>query len=62
MTTSSTVVTAALLVLLAVAPAAGQRPWVEAQGPGVTVISDAGAGRARDLAWQFELTTLPPGP
>ena len=54
MTTSSTVVTAALLVLLAVAPAAGQRPWVEAQGPNVTVISDAGAGRARDLAWQFE--------
>ena len=46
--------TAALLVLLAVAPAAAQRPWVEAKGPNVTVLSDAGAGRARDLAWQFE--------
>lgn len=44
------------LVLLAstVAPAWAQRRWVEAKGPNVTVISDAGEGRARDIAWQFE--------
>ena len=48
------IVTAALLLLLAAGPAAAQRPWVEAKGPNVTVISDAGEGRARDLAWQFE--------
>ncbi len=47
-------VTATLLLLLAAGPAAAQRPWVEAKGPNVTVISDAGEGRARDLAWQFE--------
>ncbi len=36
------------------APAAAQRPWVEAKGPHFTVVSDAGAGRARDIVWQFE--------
>ncbi len=53
-TTSSTVVIAALLVFLSTVPAAAQRPWVEARGPHVTVISDASTGRARDVAWQFE--------
>lgn len=42
-----------LTVALA-APAAAQRPWVEATSPNVTVVTDTGAGRARDLAWQFE--------
>lgn len=54
MTPSSTIVIAALLVVVAVAPVAAQRPWVEARGPHVTVISDASTGRARDVAWQFE--------
>jgi tetratricopeptide (TPR) repeat protein len=40
--------------LAVAATAAAQRPWVEATGPNVTVVTDAGAGRARDLAWQFE--------
>lgn len=44
---------AALMIVLA-GPAEAQRPWVEATGPNVTVVSDAGAGRARDLVWQFE--------
>ncbi len=52
--TTTLVVRAALLTLAVAAPAAAQRPWVEARGPNVTVISDAGAGRARDVAWQFE--------
>ena len=47
--------TAVLGFLLAgAAPASAQRAWVEATGPNVTVVSDAGAGRARDIAWQFE--------
>ena len=48
------VVTVALLTLAVAAPVSAQRVWVEARGPNVTVISDAGAGRARDVAWQFE--------
>ncbi|MFN7979225.1 MAG: tetratricopeptide repeat protein [Vicinamibacterales bacterium] len=44
-----------LVMLLALAtPAAAQRTWVEAKGPNITVISDAGASRARDVLWQFE--------
>lgn len=38
----------------AAAPATAQRPWVEARGPNITVVTDAGAGKARDLVWQFE--------
>ena len=46
---------APMVFLLALAaPAAAQRPWVEAKGPHITVISDAGANRARDVLWQFE--------
>lgn len=40
--------------LAVAATADAQRPWVEATGPNVTVVTDAGAGRARDLVWQFE--------
>lgn len=35
-------------------PAAAQRAWVEVTSPHLSVVSDAGAGRARDFAWQFE--------
>lgn len=35
-------------------PAAAQPAWVQVTAPHVTVVSDAGAGRARDIAWQFE--------
>ncbi len=52
--TTAHVVRAALVTLAAAAPVSAQRAWVEARGPNVTVISDAGAGRARDVAWQFE--------
>jgi hypothetical protein len=51
---TASVVKVALLSLAVAAPASAQRVWVEARGPNVTVISDAGAGRARDVAWQFE--------
>lgn len=44
--------TAALALLSA--PAAAQPAWIEVTAPHVTVVSDAGAGRARDIAWQFE--------
>lgn len=40
--------------LAAFAPAAEAQRWVEVTGPHVTVVSDAGAGRARDIAWQFQ--------
>lgn len=36
------------------APAAAQPAWIQVTAPHVTVVSDAGAGRARDIAWQFE--------
>ena len=52
--TTARVGTVALLTLAVAAPVSAQRVWVEARGPNVTVISDAGAGRARDVAWQFE--------
>lgn len=35
-------------------PAAAQASWIEVTGPHVTVVSDAGDRRARDIAWQFE--------
>lgn len=53
MPTRRTLGTAVLLLSLAT-PAAAQRTWVEANGPNITVISDAGASRARDVLWQFE--------
>lgn len=45
---------AVVVVLACAAPAVAQRPWVEATGPNVTVVTDDSAGRARDLVWQFE--------
>lgn len=46
---------AIVLALVATAtPAAAQRGWVEVTSPHLSVVSDAGAGRARDFAWQFE--------
>ena len=44
----------ALALVASAAPAAAQRSWVEVSAPHLTVVSDAGAGRARDVAWQFE--------
>ncbi len=44
----------ALALVAFAAPAAAQRTWVEVTSPHLTVVSDAGAGRARDFAWQFE--------
>jgi tetratricopeptide (TPR) repeat protein len=52
--TTAHLATIALLTLALAAPVSAQRVWVEARGPNVTVISDGGAGRARDVAWQFE--------
>jgi tetratricopeptide (TPR) repeat protein len=34
--------------------AAEAATWVEARTPNFTVVTDAGEGRARDVAWQFE--------
>lgn len=49
------VLVSSLLLALAVPGVAlAQRPWLAAQGPHVTVLSDADANRARDLVWQFE--------
>jgi tetratricopeptide (TPR) repeat protein len=42
------------IVLLAGAPPVAGATWVEAKSPNFTVYSDAGAKRARDVAWQFE--------
>ena len=42
------------IVLLAGAPQLSGATWVEAKSPNFTVYSDAGAKRARDIAWQFE--------
>ena len=42
------------LAACATRPAAAQRAWVEVTSPHLSVVSDAGAGRARDFAWQFE--------
>jgi hypothetical protein len=36
------------------APGLAQPTWVEVKAPNVTVVSDAGGGLARDIAWQFE--------
>lgn len=48
-------VLAAVAVLAGVAaPALAQTSWVQVTAPNVTVVSDAGTGRARDIAWQFE--------
>ncbi len=47
----------AVVALLAAAPrpsVAAERPWVEAKTEHFAVISDAGTGMARELAWQFE--------
>lgn len=44
----------ALALMASAAPAAAQRAWVEVTAPHLRVVSDAGAGRARDFAWQFE--------
>ena len=42
-------------ILVAGALRAGaQRQWVEVTGPHVSVLSDAGDGQARNIAWQFE--------
>lgn len=51
---SNKAVMTVVLWLATSSTAAAQRPWVEARGPNVTVVTDAGAGRARDLVWQFE--------
>lgn len=46
---------AAVLAVLTSLPAlAAPRPWVEVRSPNFTVLSDAGEGSARDVAWQFE--------
>jgi tetratricopeptide (TPR) repeat protein len=42
------------IVLLAITPEIAAAAWVEARSPNFTVYSDAGAKRARDVAWQFE--------
>ncbi|MCC6991666.1 MAG: hypothetical protein IT181_21880 [Acidobacteria bacterium] len=53
MTLRRTVVIA-LALMASAAPATAQRAWVEVTSPHLKVVSDAGAGRARDFAWQFE--------
>lgn len=45
---------AIVTIAVVAAPAGAQPAWVEVTGPHVTVVSDAGTGRARDIAWQFE--------
>lgn len=42
------------LLVAGTASAAAQRVWTEVRSENFTVVSDAGAGRARDIAWQFE--------
>lgn len=44
----------ALLLLVCSTTAGAQRAWVEVSSAHLTVVSDAGPGRARDFAWQFE--------
>src|SRR6266536_1176382 len=47
----------AAVVLLLGVPNAGRaapRPWVEVKTANFTVVSDAGEGSAREVAWQFE--------
>jgi len=46
----------ALLVLAASLSSlsAADDPWVEVKSPNFTVVSNAGEGRARNVAWQFE--------
>lgn len=53
MTMARLILTAVALALL-IAPLSAQRSWVEARSPNSTVLSDAGTGRGRDIAWQFE--------
>src|SRR6266481_8956654 len=33
---------------------AAPRAWIEVKSPSFTVVSDAGVGSARNVAWQFE--------
>jgi hypothetical protein len=45
------------LVLLATfvpSLSAADDPWIEVKSPNFTVVSNAGEGRARNVAWQFE--------
>jgi hypothetical protein len=45
----------AVLSVLPPTPArAAERPWMEIRTPGFTVLSNAGDGDARNVAWQFE--------
>ena len=45
-----------LVVLAAFLPSlsAADDPWIEVKSPNFTVVSNAGEGRARNVAWQFE--------
>jgi len=45
-----------LVVLAAFVPSlsAADDPWIEVKSPNFTVVSNAGEGRARNVAWQFE--------
>lgn len=43
-----------LALLLGSPPPASAQDWVEVRSPNFTVVSNAGEGRARDFAWQFE--------
>jgi tetratricopeptide (TPR) repeat protein len=54
MTSKSVVLACLVVAATAASPAAAQPKWVEAKGPTVTVVTDSSAGRARDIAWQFE--------
>jgi hypothetical protein len=45
----------AVVLVAALASSAGAaETWVEARSPNFTVVSNAGEGRARDIAWEFE--------
>jgi hypothetical protein len=41
-------------LLLATPVRSAAQEWVEIKSPSFTVVSNAGEGRARDIAWQFE--------
>ena len=45
-----------LLVLMVCLPsvAGADDPWIEVKSPNFIVVSNAGDGRARNIAWQFE--------
>ena len=51
---SLTVLLAALFLAGIDVPAAAQEAWVEVKSPHFTIVSNAGQGRAGDVAWQFE--------